>query len=112
MPCYTRVWEIPSESSSDDTAAGAKIPSNIYASKAPTDFLAPQGAPKTCQDASGQKLMEFTDNDTTYKVWLEDSASAECRLKLVEEKKLAGASFWKLGFETSDIWDTVTRYIH
>jgi len=57
-------------------------------------------------------MTEFTDNDTTYKVWLEDSASAECRLKLVEEKKLAGASFWKLGFETSDIWDTVTRYIH
>lgn len=67
---------------------------------------------KTWQDDCGQNYSEFTDNDTTYKVWLEDSASAECRLKLVEEKKLAGASFWKLGFETSDIWDTVTRYIH
>ena len=62
--------------------------------------------------AEDDRETEFTDNDTTYKVWLEDSASAECRLKLVEEKKLAGASFWKLGFETSDIWDTVTRYIH
>lgn len=31
MPFYTRVWEIPSESSSDDTAAGAKIPSKFMA---------------------------------------------------------------------------------
>lgn len=112
MPFYTRVWEIPSESSSDDTAAGAKIPSKIYGMKAANDFLATHGATKTWQDDCGQNYSEFTDNDTTYKVWLEDSASAECRLKLVEEKKLAGASFWKLGFETSDIWDTVTRYIH
>ena len=112
MPFYTRVWEIPSESSSDDTTAGAKIPSKIYGMKAANDFLATHGATKTWQDDCGQNYSEFTDNDTTYKVWLEDSASAECRLKLVEEKKLAGASFWKLGFETSDIWDTVTRYIH
>ena len=112
MPFYTRVWEIPSESSSDDTAAGAKIPSKIYGMKAANDFLATHGATKTWLDDCGQNYSEFTDNDTTYKVWLEDSASAECRLKLVEEKKLAGASFWKLGFETSDIWDTVTRYIH
>lgn len=112
MPFYTRVWEIPSESSSDDTAAGAKIPSKIYGMKAANDFLATHGATKTWQDDCGQNYSEFADNDTTYKVWLEDSASAECRLKLVEEKKLAGASFWKLGFETSDIWDTVTRYIH
>ena len=112
MPFYTRVWEISSDNSSDDTAAGAKIPSKIYGMKAANDFLATHGATKTWLDDCGQNYSEFTDNDTTYKVWLEDSASAECRLKLVEEKKLAGASFWKLGFETSDIWDTVTRYIH
>lgn len=88
-----------------------KFPQNLWHESC-NDFLATHGATKTWQDDCGQNYSEFTDNDTTYKVWLEDSASAECRLKLVEEKKLAGASFWKLGFETSDIWDTVTRYIH
>lgn len=31
MPFYTRVWEISSDNSSDDTAAGAKIPSKFMA---------------------------------------------------------------------------------
>jgi hypothetical protein len=30
----------------------------------------------------------------------------------MKENKLAGAAFWKSGFETSDIWDTVTPYIN
>lgn len=105
MPFYTRVWEIPS-------AADTKISSKIYGMKAASDLLATYGATKNWQEDCGQNYAEFTDNDATYKVWLEDSSSAECRLKLVEENKLAGASFWKLGFETSDIWDTITKYIH
>ena len=113
MPFLYACMGNPIESSSDDTAAGAKNSlKKFYGMKAANDFLATHGATKTWLDDCGQNYSEFTDNDTTYKVWLEDSASAECRLKLVEKKKLAGASFWKLGFETSDIWDTVTRYIH
>ncbi len=104
MPFYTRIWEISSDNSG--------LSSKIYGMKAASDVLTTQGATKTWLDDCGQNYSEFTDNNITYKVWLEDSASAECRLKLVDEKKLAGASFWKLGFETSDIWDTITKYIH
>ena len=47
-----------------------------------------------------------------YKIWLEDAASIEKKLSVVTDNNLAGASFWKLGFETSDIWDTVIKYIN
>ena len=46
-----------------------------------------------------------------YKVRLEDSTSLEKRLKLVDDNKLAGAAFWKLGFENSSVWDTVIKYL-
>ena len=51
-------------------------------------------------------------DNVSYKVWLEDSSSMEERLKLVTGNSLAGAAFWKLGFETSSIWDTVIKYIN
>ena len=47
-----------------------------------------------------------------YKVWLEDNTSLEKRLKLVDDNKLAGAAFWKLGFENSSVWDTVIKYLN
>ena len=41
----------------------------------------------------------------------EDNTSLENRLKLVDDNKLAGAAFWKLGFENSSVWDTVIKYL-
>ena len=61
---------------------------------------------------SGQNYAEWTKDNVIYKVWLEDSSSMEERLKLVTGNSLAGAAFWKLGFETSSIWDTVIKYIN
>ena len=63
-------------------------------------------------DGAGQNYAEWTKDNVIYKVWLEDSSSIEERLKLVTGNSLAGAAFWKLGFETSSIWDTVIKYIN
>ena len=41
-----------------------------------------------------------------------DEPFSDTLLKLIDENKLAGASFWKLGFETSSIWDTIIKYIN
>jgi spore germination protein YaaH len=49
---------------------------------------------------------------TKSEVWLEDARSLGLKLDEMKENKLAGAAFWKSGFETSDIWDTVTPYIN
>ena len=105
MPFYTRVWAV-------STDTDTKLSSTVYGMKAASDLLTTYGATKTWLDDCGQNYAEFGDENTTYKVWLEDASSAECRLKLVKENELAGASFWKLGFETSDIWDMIAKYIH
>lgn len=101
MPFYTRVWTI------DDP-----VTSQVYSMRGANDLLTTMGAKKTWQADNGQNYAEFKDGDKICKVWLEDSASAEERLKLMQDKKLAGASFWKLGLETSDVWDTIIKYIN
>lgn len=108
MPFYTRVWTLPSSEDNENDS----VSSQVYGMKAANDLLVTMGATKTWQADSGQNYAEFKDGDNTCRVWLEDSASAEERLKLMQEKELAGASFWKLGFETSDIWDTIIKYIN
>lgn len=117
MPFYTRVWSLTpeddnAEDAESDTDTSYKVSSQVYGMRSANNLLTTYGATKTWLDDCGQNYAEFKDGNVTYKVWLEDSASAEARLKLVDENKLAGASFWKLGFETSDIWDSIIKYIN
>ena len=111
MPFYTRVWALtPKDKDAAETSY--EISSKGYGMKAASDLLTTNGATKTWLADCGQNYSEFQADGITYQVWLEDAQSAEARLKLVEENSLAGASFWRLGFETSDIWDTIIKYIH
>lgn len=117
MPFYTRVWALtPDSESGDNDDIDADIPysvsSQVYGMQAASNLLASYGVEKQWLEKSGQNYAEFERDGVIYKVWLEDSASAEARLKLLDEYQLAGASFWKLGFETSDVWDTIIKYIN
>lgn len=52
-----------------------------------------------------QDYAEFTDEDGNFcQIWLENEASIEEKMKLVQEYGLAGVAEWKLGFERSSIW--------
>ena len=117
MPFYTRVWALtPDEEAGENDDIDANIlysvSSQVYGMRSANNLLANYGVEKQWLEDSGQNYAEFESEGITYKVWLEDSASAEARLKLMDEYELAGASFWKLGFETSDVWDTIIKYIN
>ena len=45
------------------------------------------------------------------KMWLEDDKSLEEKLKLLDTYQLAGGAFWKLGFESSEIWTLIGQYL-
>lgn len=126
MPFYTRVWQLTKNTSSKDSTdsednndtkdndntsdSDYDVSSKIYGMRAADALLADNGVTKTWDKESGQNYAEFTSGDSTFKVWLEDASSTEERLKVIQDNKLAGASFWKLGFETSDVWNTIIKY--
>lgn len=116
MPFYTRVWALTpqGDTTNEDESADTDydVTSQVYGMRAADTLIASNNATKTWLEDCGQNYAEFTSGNVIYKVWLEDASSAEQRLKLVDENKLAGASFWKLGFETSNIWDTIIKYIN
>ena len=44
-------------------------------------------------------------------VWFENGASAAKKFEMVKKYKLAGCSFWRLGFEGEDFWDEAERVV-
>lgn len=120
MPFYTRVWsESPTNSDAVSEGDGATDTELLYqldsyacGMKEAEKLVSANGAEKQWLDDCGQNYVEYTNDGVIYKIWLEDAASIEKKLSVVTDNNLAGASFWKLGFETSDIWDTVIKYIN
>lgn len=112
MPFYTRIWCTAPDADASDTEMTYKVTSKAYGMRAANVQITSNNATLSWDASSGQNYAEYMIGDSKYQVWLEDSASAEERLKLLDQYSLAGASFWKLGFETSDIWDTIIKYIN
>ena len=119
MPFYTRVWELTPLSEdveevtdSEDELSQYEVTSTAYGMTSALNVVNTNGAVITWDETAGQNYAEWSSNGKLYKVWLEDTASLEKRLQLMDSSNLAGASFWKLGFENSETWDTVIKYIN
>ncbi len=118
MPIYTRIWELTPndtenvEVSDSEDSSNYTVSSSAYGIDKAYEIVNQAGATPTWDAECGQNYAEWTSGDIIYKVWLEDTSSLEERLKLVDENKIAGAAFWKLGFENSEYWDTVIKYIN
>ncbi len=114
MPFYTRLWTLtPTVDAEDsDTDISYEVTSKAYGMEAIENLLNTYGAKKQWLAETGQNYAEYESSGAICKVWLEDAASAEGRLKLLEEYDLAGASFWKLGLEKKEIWDLIIKYIN
>ena len=69
-------------------------------------------APPMWNEKTGQNFFMYSLNGKTYKIWMEDAASMEKRLILVERYGLAGAAAWARGHEKLEIWNTIERILN
>ena len=74
--------------------------------------IAGAGAQIVVDEATGHNYAQWEANGVTYKIWLEDEAALEAKLKLMKEYELAGNAAWRLGFEKSDTWELILRYVN
>lgn len=117
MPFYTRLWslvanEADTEPTTEEDAITYETTSTVYGMTSAANLLKEKGIQPEWIAEDGQNYATWNEGNVTYKIWLENASSTEERLKLVSQYSLAGASFWKLGFESSDVWDTVIKYIN
>lgn len=129
MPFYTRVWsetpiseeavtEIPTEDSGTESTESADSYQLFDLSSYATNMtevqnlISTNGVTPIWSATDGQYYVEYVNKGVTYKIWVEDATSLEEKLKVMQENQLAGGAFWKLGLETSNVWDTIIKYIN
>lgn len=116
-PFYTRIWALtPKEDVGDSVEAVSDdyvpytVSSEAVGMNGAQNRISVNGAEQIWSEEDGQYYSEYINEGITYKIWVEDAASMEKKLEVMKTNKLAGVSFWKLGFETDTIWDTIIKY--
>ena len=119
MPFYTRVWELtPKEDAGEDVESASEdyLPYTFTCSEEGMQTVenryTANGAQPTWDETTGQYYVEYENGGKTYKIWIENEASLEEKLKVMKENSLAGAAYWKLGFERTTAWDTIIKYVN
>lgn len=92
IPLYSRLWWVTNEQL--QTSAITMTVAKEYLEK---------GA--KWMEAEGQYYVEYSDGDTTYILWVEDEKAVEEKRKLIEKYNLAGAAYWRLGYEAKKFWE-------
>lgn len=119
MPFYTRVWELtPKEDAGEDVESASEdyLPYTFTCSEEGMQTVENRytvnGAQPTWDETTGQYYVEYENGGKTYKIWIENETSLEEKLKVMKENSLAGAAYWKLGFERTTAWDTIIKYVN
>lgn len=120
VPFYTRLWkevlktaeELEAEEGTDAAEYPYKVSSEVYGMSKIYVAIENAGVEISVDEATGQNYAEWEEDGATYKVWLEDADALEKKLQLMKENNLAGVASWRLGFESSDIWELILKYVN
>lgn len=102
IPFYCRVWE----TKNDGTVSSSTYGLNNIQKYINNNNLTPEW-----KDEFGQNYAEFTKDDATIQLWIEDADSIKEKLKVMDKCKLAGAAFWKIGLDNDAAWNVIAEYL-
>lgn len=119
MPFYTRIWELtPKADSGEDVESASEgyIPYTFTCFEEGMQTVenryTENGAQAVWSEEDGQYVAEYQKDGKTYKMWIENESSLEEKLKIMKQHQLAGAAYWKLGFERPSVWNTIIKYVN
>lgn len=102
LPFYTRLWKLSQEG----------LTSAAYSMSGAQSILNDRKVDPAWDAESGQYYAEYQENGSTFQIWLEEERSIEEKLKAVTQSGINNVSFWRLGFEKTEVWNTVANYIN
>ena len=108
IPFYTRLWKLTPTDSEEEPY---EVSSEALGMSEAESRVAANGATFQWLEDCGQYYAEYEYEGSTYQVWLEDQNSIQKKLEVMEANGLAGASFWKLGYEKNTVWDTIAAFM-
>ena len=71
------------------------------------DKTLPSNVERKWNDDLKQYYVEFTQDNATKKMWIEDASSIKEKVSLVKKYDLGGVAEWTKDRETEDIWEVI-----
>ncbi len=106
VPFYTRIFQV------ENTAGGdAQVSSRSYGMERAEEIIAGKDYTLEWDSRARQHVVRFSEGESTYHLWLEDSDSMRQRLELVKRYNLAGVAGWRRGLEKAEIWDLISEVL-
>lgn len=102
VPFYTRLWT--------ENNNGA-VTSEVFGMDQAEKYVQEKGMEVYWNKDVSQNYGELATSEGTQKIWLEDEKSLEAKMKLIQQYELAGVAEWKLGFERTDVWPVISKYL-
>lgn len=102
VPLYTRLWRITDENT---------FSVDVITMKTQQEWISQIGATPAWDNETCQNYVEAVVGGKTCRLWMEDAESLEVKLNVMDTYELAGVAEWKIGFETSDVWDVFEKYM-
>lgn len=106
VPFFTRLWKTTISSGNTKSS----VTSRVYGMDTIKDALKGRDVSQKWDSDAGQYYVEYTSGKSHYECWLEDTKSLTEKLKVMKDNKLAGSAYWRLGFESSDVWPVIKKY--
>ena len=101
VPFYTRIWETK-DGTLDSQAVGMEMAE---------EYVNAHNIQIEWDDETCQNYGEYSEGGSLYQIWLEDAASLEVKLNIMEKYQIGGVACWRLGFEKPEIWDIIEAYL-
>lgn len=98
VPFYSRLWK---------TLAGTLSSEAIGMGQA-QEVVAKYNVETYWDKNTSQNYGAFENEGAEFQIWIEDAQSIAEKVKLSSQYNLAGVAAWKLGFESSDIWQAIS----
>lgn len=99
VPFYSRIW----------TENNGKTNSNTLSMIQSYNLIKEKGLVPKWDNVAKQDYIEYSENGSTKKIWIEDRASIDWKISLVNKYNLAGIGTWRKGFETQDVWSVINK---
>ena len=103
IPFYTRVWL-------ENRTGGRQPASELRGMKEAFEVFENAARIWRRESITEQIYAEYSNGETTFKVWLEDEHSISLKLDLINDYDLAGMSAWRRGWEWEETWDMIEAY--
>lgn len=103
LPLYTILWK----------TEGTAVTDQYLVLNQTADYLSRMGVTPVWDETTGQNYAEWQQSGGTIcQVWIEDAESISTKLNVMKAKNLGGVAVWRLGYETSQIWELLQAYVN